>query len=175
MLGRPHGDYDAHAITNVIVPGYLAVCAAGDVDPLLALAQLIHETGCLSSWWSQRPRRNPAGIGVTGRTSHTRPPIGTWEIQGNIWVEGRRFDTWAADAIPAHVGRLLAYALPEGGETQPQRRLIGQALSYRRLPGMYRGIAPTWGALGGTWAVPGNDYGDRLADIARAIMHELFW
>src|SRR4051794_14152901 len=36
------------------------------LDWFLAIAQMAHETGSLTSWWSQPPRRNPAGIGVTG-------------------------------------------------------------------------------------------------------------
>ena len=78
ILGRPyttldqarsyfqaHGTriYTLHDVCNVIVPAYWRVCESVDVDPVLTLAQMAHETGHLSSWWCQRPRRNPAGIG----------------------------------------------------------------------------------------------------------------
>ena len=63
-------------LMNAIVPAYFSVCASVGMEPVMSLAQMIHETGCLTSWWSQRPRRNPAGIGVTGRTGLDQPPAG---------------------------------------------------------------------------------------------------
>lgn len=152
ILRQPTGGYTATDVSKVIVPVYFRVASAVGLDPLIAIAQMIHETGYLQSYWSQRPRRNPAGIGVTGEPG-----------------KGNSFSTWEHDAIPAHVGRLLAYALPVGTGTAAQRALIDQALHYRGLPGSYRGIAPTLRGLNGTWAVPGRTYGQRLAEIANAI------
>ena len=71
--------------------------------------------GNLTSWWAQRPLRNPAGIGVTGVTSATRPIMARAQ-DGAVWREGCLFADWANAAILAHVGRLLAYA------TQPSVR-----------------------------------------------------
>src|SRR2546430_1484908 len=96
ILSRPHGEYTETDIAGVIVPAYFAVCARAGVDPLLVIAQMIHETGNLCSAWSARPHRNPAGLGVTGEPG-----------------KGLSFPTWKDDAIPAHVGRLLAYALTD--------------------------------------------------------------
>ena len=168
ILSRPHPNYTSADISLTIVPAYVRICESAGVDPCLAIAQMVHETGNLSSYWSARPRRNPAGIGVTGQPG-----------------AGVRFATWANDAIPAHVGRLLAYALPAGQGTPAQQALIAKALSYRPLDPRARGSAPTLKPLGAVhtptnvgkppnqwiagWAWPGTDYGARIAAIMRAM------
>jgi hypothetical protein len=171
LIARPHGEYTESDIADVIVPAYFAVCAAVGVDPLLIIAQLIHETGGLSSWWSQRPNRNPAGVGVTGQQRAEQPASGVWQWneQLQVWSEGVAFPSWKDAAIPAHVGRLLAYALPDESANDAQRALIAQALGYRPLPNAYRGVAPTLRELAGRWAVPGTTYPDMLARIANEI------
>jgi len=55
---------------GTIVARYRDLGEWAGMDWFLALAQMGHETGHMTSWWSQRPRRNPAGIGVTGRTEY---------------------------------------------------------------------------------------------------------
>jgi hypothetical protein len=171
ILSRPHGEYNETDLAAAIVPGYFAVCASVGVDPLLMIAQMIHETGNLTSWWSARPRRNPAGIGVTGRTSPTRPASGAWEHDDSagVWKEGVAFASWKDDSIPAHIGRMLAYALRDAQASEAQRALIARALTYRQLPANYRGAAPTLRGLAGRWAVPGTEYPDKIARIASAI------
>lgn len=151
MLARPHGDYTEHDIATVIVPAYFTVCQSVGVDPLIAIAQMVHETGNLSSAWSQRPHRNPAGIGVTGEAG-----------------AGLSFADWARDSIPAHVGRLLAYALPLGQGAPAQQQLLARSLSVRGLPVTYRGSAPTLRGLTGRWAMD-PAYADKLASVANAI------
>lgn len=170
VLRRPHGAYTATDVA-AIADAYAATCAAGGLDLAMVAAQMIHETDNLSSWWAARPRRNPAGIGVTGREAPGKPPAGAWARDGAIWHEGCSFATWANDAVPAHVGRLLAYALAPGQGTTLQQRLIAQALGYRTLPAGFRGVAAAtgWQALNGRWAVPGADYDQRIARIAEAI------
>lgn len=150
ILAWPHGEYSAFDVAQ-IVASYFAVCGSVGVDPLVAIAQMIHETGNLTSWWSQRPRRNPAGIGVNGSGA------------------GVSFATWVDDAIPAHVGRLLAYAVKPESASPAQAVLIAKALGYRPLPSSYLGVAPTLRGLGGRWAVPGNGYGDALARVANGV------
>ena len=120
------------------------------VDPLVVVAQMSHETAHLSSYWSQRPRRNPAGIGVTGAPG-----------------AGVSFPRWSA-SVDAHVGRLLAYALPKGAGTAEQKRLIAIALSWRPLPDSKRGSARTVYGLQGSW---GSDpyYAAKLARVGDAI------
>lgn len=171
ILARPHGEYTEQDIAGVIVPAYFAISAAVGLDPLLAIAQMIHETGNLTSWWARRPYRNPAGVGVTGQKRAERPDGGAWQWndQLNAWCEGVAFPTWKDDAGPAHVGRLLAYALADAQANDAQRALIGRAMSYRPLPASYRGSAPTLRGLAGRWAVPGTTYPDKLAEIANAI------
>lgn len=168
LLSRAHGAYTEADIRTAIVPGYFSVCAGVGLDPVLLLAQMIHETGNLTSWWSQRPRRNPAGIGVTGRVSATRPTSGAWALRDGVWVEGVSFASWSV-AIPAHVGRLLAYVLRDDQATAAQQKLIDQALAVRPLPFELRGVAPQLQGLNGHWAVPGYTYADKLARIARAL------
>lgn len=165
LLSVERETYTGQEISTIILPAYFDVCARGGVDPCVAIAQLIHETDYLRSWWSQRDRRNPAGIGVTGRTSATEPATGAWQQDGAIWREGCAFGGWVKASIPAHVGRLLAYAVRDADATPAQAALIAQALAVRGLPASYRGCAPTVGGLGGRWAVPGWGYGTKIAGI----------
>lgn len=142
------------------------------LDWFLALAQCAHETGSLTSWWCQRPRRNPAGIGVTGKKVPGTPdnppgPDWAWHEEEQMWREGLSFAEWASESIPAHLGRLLAYALPIGAGTSYQQSLIDYALSRRPLPDELRGVARTIIDLNGRWAYPGTEYGQRILDLAR--------
>jgi hypothetical protein len=187
MLARPHTGYSDYDVAHVILPRYWQLCGDVGIDPVLAVAQMIHETGNLTEWWAQRPRRNPAGIGVTGETSLTRPTKGVWQPRQHAtgWDEGLAFDTWVDDAIPAHIGRLLAYALRIGAGTVVQSALIDWALTYRPLDRRARGTASTLKPLGAVhnpanagipsnlwvagWAKPGERYGARIAEYATAI------
>jgi hypothetical protein len=172
MLARAHGEYTEFDIREIILPSYIDLAELLGLDPVLAVVQLIHETGNLTSWWSARPRRNPAGIGVTGRKEVQRPAAGSWQQNpSGEWAEGVAFENWTVQAIPAHVGRLLAYALTDDQASQRQRKVIQEALAFRPLPAKYRGCARTWRGLNGTWANPGRTYADKLAEIARAINH----
>src|SRR6476469_732153 len=110
---------------NTIVGYYWRYCAPVGIDPLLAIAQCVHETSeldpatgkwlPLSTWWAQRPNRNPAGLGVTGEES-TKPPADKtgWledkRTQPSVWRKGLAFASWD-ESSRAHIGRLLAYAL----------------------------------------------------------------
>lgn len=179
VLARPTGEYTENDIRGVIIPAYYELCAGVGVDPVLAIAQMIHETGNLTSFWASRPQRNPAGIGVNGRKQAERPADATnwaYNTQRQQWEMGLSFATWKEDAIPAHIGRLLAYALPRGAENEAQRNLIARGLSYRALPDVMRGSAPALKMLGKAhnptgqgWASPGNDYGAKIAEIANRI------
>lgn len=151
---------------------YYTICTDIGLDPIVAIAQCLHETGNLTSWWCSRPRRNPAGIGVTGRkqASATKPP-GEWALHPDgLWHEGVSFRTWVMDAIPEHIGRLLAYALPANTGTPAQRELIRRALARRPLLPRYRGCASVLRDLGGTWAVPGVGYGIALAKRSNVLI-----
>lgn len=143
------GDYTPADI-EVILRAYDSQAEAAGVNRDLALAQLAYETDWLSSYWSQRPRRNPAGIGVTGAPG-----------------AGISFGGWLTESIPAHLGRLLAYALPEHTGTRPQQRLIHYALDVRSLPPAYRGAGATLAGLDGLWAADG--YGAQVAARANEV------
>jgi hypothetical protein len=130
---KENGSYSPEAVRE-IVDIYWDTCEPVGLDPFFAVVQMSHETGFLNSFWSQRPRRNPAGLGVTG-------PPGV----------GLSFPSWKV-ASQAHVGRLLAYALKSGRGTAAQRALIATALAVRPLPAGKRGIAPRLGGLEGHWA-----------------------
>jgi hypothetical protein len=179
ILARDHGAYSEHDIRNVIVPAYYAACTPVGIDPVLAIAQMIHETGNLTSFWAARPQRNPAGIGVNGQKQATEPADrANWAFntQRGQWERGVSFASWDKDAIPAHVGRLLAYFLPKGAENDVQRAAIERGLRYRPLPDVMRGSARTLRQLGKAhnpagqgWASPGTDYGAKIAAIANRI------
>ena len=156
---QPYKDYDIAAIVNT----YVVQGDSVGMDWFLALAQSFHETDHLRSWWAQRPRRNPAGIGVTGAKSFNRPNSGSWVWNEftQMWHEGVSFERWDADAVRAHLGRLLAYVFTQT-ETPAQSEMINDALAVRSLPASYRGCATTIIGLNGKWAVPGTTYGQRI-------------
>ena len=149
LLGLSHGEYTNHDV-EVIVDGYYATAIAVGLDPLLVVAQMSEETGHLTSFWSQRPRRNFAGIGVTGEDG-----------------VGNKFPSLTA-GIRAHTGRLLAYVLPAGTGNPAQAALIKEALEARDLPADRRGIAPTLAGLSGKWATD-KDYAAKVASVANQI------
>jgi hypothetical protein len=146
---RPHGGYD-DAKVKMIVGLYVKTSTSVGLDPLLVVAQMILETGNLSSDWSQPPHRNPAGIGVTGEPG-----------------EGISFPTWRA-AVRAHVGRLLAYCVSEGAETPAQLKLIEEALTWRPLPETLRGAVTSLSGLAGTWAA-NKQYAGKIVRVATEI------
>jgi hypothetical protein len=167
---RAHPTYRGIGVQE-IVTAYRRIGEIGQVDWFLALAQMVHETGGLTSWWSLRPRRNPAGIGVTGETSNNPPgrspgPDWAWDDTAAIWKKGVSFPSWDPNAVVAHIGRLLAYALPVGEGTVQQQSLIDTALRIRPLPDHLRGSCTAIMDLNGKWAVPGRTYGQAVAAIA---------
>lgn len=166
---------------GVIVGYYWQFAPAVGVDPLLAMAQCILETSQvqpdgsrwpLSSWWAQRPRRNPAGLGVTGATSSSPPQSNldqwTWDPDMGIWRAGISFASWE-ESTQAQIGHLLAYALRDEEMTPEQFAMSRKSPRLHLLPDSYRGSARTLRGLNGRWAVPGTTYADSIADIARRI------
>jgi len=154
--GSPYG---APAIETAATHLYdLAV--RGGVDPLVAAAQLCHETGNLTSAWSLPPHHNPAGIGVTGEPG-----------------KGVSFPDLPT-GITAQIGRLIAYATLPTARTDAQRHLVSLALPWRDLPLRCHGSAVTLRALGAVhnlqsgcgWAHPGDAYGERIAAIANRLL-----
>lgn len=168
----PH--YTSADIRLVILPAYWSWCEQAGVDPCIAIAQMCHETDHLRSFWSARPQRNPAGIGVTGQSSVTRPSNAdgwAYNPDRRRWERGISFPTWANHSVPAHVGRLVAYATTPAQRTPAQQALVDEALRYRSLPATYHGAAPTLRQLNRRWAAS-DGYGERIADIAELIRRE---
>ncbi len=148
---------------RTIVSAYARIGDAAGVDWFLALAKCAHETGSLTSWWCARPRRNPAGIGVTGDARQGERPGVHWvrDADDHAWLEGVSFAQWDADAIRAHLGRMLGYALAPGAGTAEQRALGAYALTVRPLSRTIQGRHPTIDTFGGVWAVD-KGYGPRI-------------
>lgn len=130
---------------KIIVSAYYRVCESVGVDPVVAIAQMVHETANLRTWWSTRPRRNPSNIGVTGATNTGPKPEGQWsQAPDGQWVEGALFPTWEQHAIPAHVARFVALCIPEERQSPHQRALVqAQAPSVMSLPPEYLGKVET--------------------------------
>lgn len=170
LMARADPSYADDAVRE-IVEAYARLGGELGVDWFTAIAQMCHETGSLTSFWSLRPQRNPAGIGVNGEVEVRRTPGYQLNTQKKPprWEKGLSFLTWADHAIPAHLGRLLAYALPVDQGTPLQRRAIDEALALRPIPDHLRGAAPTLMTLNGAWAVPGIEYGQRIAQLAQRI------
>lgn len=163
-LAQRSTQYDRGDVAH-IVNAYRREGSAVGVDWFLALAQTAHETGGMTSWWCARPRRNPAGLGVTGEMAGSDPGEPGWAgpDPAGVWRRGLSFDRWSPDAVRAHLGRLLAYALPPTKGTQVQKAMLAEAMRYRPIPVEYRGSAPTLRGLDGRWAYPGQGYGARIA------------
>jgi hypothetical protein len=167
------------AEVNSFIDAYWNLALTVGIDPILAIAQMCHETGYLTSWWCQRPRRNPAGIGVTGETEASpTQPRGEWALHPDgLWHKGVSYRTWLLDAIPDHVGRLLGYTLPAGTGTTAQQTLIQRSNARRPIDLRIRGSAQNIKQLGAVhnpsglgWAKPGVNYGARIAKIANRLI-----
>lgn len=160
---------------QIIFRAYWDQAALMGIDPVIAVAQMAHETGDLTSFWANRPRRNPAGIGVTGETS-LLPRGDGWSFDPAIkrYRKGLSFATWDQHAVPAHLARLLGYALTDAQMTSAQRAYVQRYTASRPLPAFVRGCAPTLQGLEDTWATDGNPntesfYADRLAALANQL------
>jgi hypothetical protein len=172
ICSRDTGEYTRRDLERFIIPTYFQVCAAVGVDPLIALAQTCHETAHFTSWWAARPRRNPAGLGVDrGPSVVPYPGNVPAAFDGAMWRAGLSFPTWCKHAIPAHVGRLVAYAVPPEQYTEAQRALVDYALSCRPLSDDLRGAAPTLADLVGRWASDAQ-YAEKLVTWAQRLRGE---
>lgn len=174
-----------------IIPAYCRVCLEAGLDAVLVVAMMLHESDRMASWWAGKPRRNPAGIFVTGATRTTPPPAregDLWQQKGALWVRGQAYPNWVSspghpwrpNSVDAHVWRVLGYAKATL-DPDRQARYV-QACQGRPLPWFTRGSARTPRELGKAhnrmrhfgsgWASPGDRYGDALAAVANALMRE---
>ncbi len=139
-----------------------------NINPYLVIAQMVKETDWGRSWWAQRPRRNPAGLGVTGEVSFN-PPIDRngWaeDTRTHVWRKGNTFPSWEVSAA-AHTGHLLAYLYDDNELNDAQRLLV---LQDPRAKFVDRGSIKRLRDLDGKWAVPGVGYGRSIATLANAL------
>lgn len=172
-----------------IVPAYVRVSADTGLDAYLMLAMMLHETGSLSSWWAAKPRRNPAGVFVSGATRTTLPPANEGDLwqrrEAALWVRGQAYPNWVSspgypwrpNSVEAHLYRVLGYAKA----TLDAGRQAGyvRACEGRPLPLFCRGSARTPRELGqrhnrhyplAGWAWPGTHYGASIAAIANTLI-----
>lgn len=121
-------------------------CSQAGLNADLCAAQVMHETGWLTSDWFVN-HRNPAGVGVTGQ-----PGVGS------------TFPTIEA-GIHAYLAHLLTYCLGSANPWKADDPRYQAAISAG-----YGGTVTTVGGLGGTWAVPGTTYGQSLVTLANDLI-----
>ena len=153
-----------------ILTAYDKAAEKGNINPYIAVAQMVKETDWGRSWWSQRPRRNPAGIGVTGEKSSQAQDKDSWAFDSNKneWKKGYSFPSWEV-AAQAHIGHLLAYAYKDEELNDDQRYLVANDPRAKFIPKETRGRVKTLKDLDGKWAVPGVGYGKSIATLANAL------
>jgi Mannosyl-glycoprotein endo-beta-N-acetylglucosaminidase len=129
------------------------------------ICQNFLETEYLKSWWSQPPRRNPAGIGVTGETSRdSKQGDPAWALrEDGVWVKGYSFADWTA-AAQAHFAHISGYVYPDIRNNAD--KLSPRFFVFKQVYGR-----PTYGKavnisdLNGKWAFPGTEYGQSIERI----------
>lgn len=144
----PTGEYTDYDV-SLIAAYYNRFCKEAGFNRVLVLAQMCLETANLTSWWAARPRRNPAGIGVTGEPG-----------------AGHSFATWR-ESVQAHVGHLLHYTTDP---MTPNQYEISRKSPRGHL--VYpKGKAKTLNDLSGRWAVDPL-YGEKIAARANWLISE---
>lgn len=161
-------NYDEVSVRKIL-GYYITYGTQIGIDYVFALAQMIHETGWLDSWWAARPRRNPAGIGVTGQTTTKNPndPI-HWAQVGKVWKKGQSFESWDY-SVQQHLARILIYARKDEDMTPEQLEFSNQCRDKQNLAHI-QGVAHQWVGFNGVWAVPGRTYAQQLATIANSFI-----
>lgn len=163
------GSYTVHDYRSILT-NYDKSAQLGNINPYIAVAQMAKEADWGRSWWSQRPRRNPAGIGVTGETSKKEQDKSSWAFDKteNIWRKGYSFSSWEV-STQAHIGHLLAYAYTDSELNESQSYFVATDPRARFISKNIRGSVKKLKELDGKWAVPGIGYGKSIATIANAL------
>lgn len=131
----------------------------------LLLAQNFHETDFLRSWWSQAPRRNPAGVGVTGHSQTTDPNSNAFAFkqEDNKWYQGYSFADWRA-AAQAHFAHMSGYVYADernnASQLSPRYKALKAYMAQQKWP-----LAQLITDLNGKWAVPGTTYGQTIVKL----------
>jgi len=164
------GTHYTRAELNEVFKRYAELCQFTGLAFDVVIAQLAHETGWGTSWWAGRPRRNPAGIGVTGFKSEVRPKVpAEWHARLHMFEAGIAFDSWV-ESCQAHVGRLLGYRYAKGTSLPPLATSLIAVAEQVRPIGAARGCALVLRDLGKEanpkkigWAISAK-YGEKLAE-----------
>jgi len=129
------------ADAQAVITAYQTFAPQAGINADLALAQACLETGTFTSHaWTAH--RNPAGLGITGDN-----------------VEGPTFSV--EDGIKAHLDLLRCYYV--------SKEPIWPVLGSVGFGGFFLGKTALSG-MDGVWAVPGNGYGQHIADIANSVV-----
>lgn len=165
-LSRAFVYYNAIDWRNILM-AYDNAAKTGNIDPYIVVAQMLKETDWGRSWWAMRPRRNPAGLGVTGETTMEIPKnLKEWALRNDgSYVRGYSFPSWEVSAM-AHIGHLLGYIYQEEALTSAQRSLTD--VDPRRDAILTRGDVKTLQDLDKKWNTT-EGYGKSIAAIANAI------
>jgi hypothetical protein len=135
----------------------------------LLLSQNFHETDYLRSWWSAPPRRNPAGIGVTGHKQKENPNSNAFAFNDSegVWAQGYSFADWRASAM-AHFAHMCAYVYADernnASQHSPRYKIARAWLTQKNIP-----LAVLITDLNGKWAVPGTTYGQMIIKMLNAM------
>ncbi|QFT88404.1 Sporulation-specific N-acetylmuramoyl-L-alanine amidase [Bacillus sp. THAF10] len=137
-----------HSNAPLLGKYYIALGKTYGIRGDVAYAQAIHETNYFRFTGAVKANQNNfAGIGATGG-----------DVRGAVFATPE-------EGVLAHIQHLYAYAnkkpLPN---TYPK--------VDPRFDLVTRGIAPTWVALNGRWAVPGTNYGQLILKIYEKILEE---
>lgn len=133
------------------------------------VCQMYHETGYMTSWWSLPPRRNPAGLGVTGETSATDPKSDAWvyDADKKIWAKGYAYPDWNT-SVQHHFAHMAAYAIDADNATakqiDPRYPAVRSMITSKKWA-----VAKVMTDLNGKWAVPGTTYGQTIEDVYNVI------
>jgi hypothetical protein len=151
---------------------YQSFCQTVGLDPYLVFAQCLHETAYLRSEWSQRPRRNPAGIRVTGERkqylSYLDDPKEWQKLDDGLYYRGLAFASWRQSAY-THIGHLLCYVYKDSEMNTKQLYFATYSPNARKLGELgYRGVAKRLSGLNRRWAV-GAYYADAIARLANEL------
>ncbi len=166
-LGSSYTLYDYRSI----ITSYETTAKIGNINPYIAIAQMVKETDWCRSWWSQRPRRNPAGLGVTGEETTKEPAnknVWSYSNDSHVWKKGYSFPSWQV-STQAHIGHLLAYMHKQDDLTEEQQYLVASDPRSAFIAPSIRGTVKLLKHLDGKWAVPGVGYGRSIATLANVL------
>ena len=158
------GDY------RYILMAYDTIAKEANINPYFAVAQMIKETDWLRSWWAARPRRNPAGLGVTGETKQSNVRLGAeWALRQDItYVRGYSFPDWKISA-KAHIGHILGYMYSDKQLTKEQREIVIHDPRRNVIPETIRGKVTQLKDLDGKWNSGAAGYGKSIAILANVL------